>query len=105
MIDRDTARSLVLRYLSTLPCEEKSGWAIVDNETEDHDIMWLFCWTLKSLVKRGDKRPGTVGCRPILVDKADGILYIWALHEPLDRVLEKFRHDRISLPRLYPQSD
>jgi Immunity protein 35 len=103
MIDRETAKSLVLRYLSTLPPKDGSGWDVEDEKTTELDDVWMFCWTLKSLIERGGKRPGMVGNYPILVDKADGSLYAWTMLEPLERLLEKLRHDKTVLPRLNPE--
>src|SRR5262249_5374636 len=100
MIDRDAAKSLVLRYLSTRPCKHGSRWVVLDDDTEEFDIAWMFCWTLERLTKPGHQGTGMVGNYPILVDKRDGLLYAWTMLEPLDRVLEKLRHDKGSLPRL-----
>jgi hypothetical protein len=103
MIDRETAKSIVQRYLSTLPPKDGSGWAIEDEKTKDLDDVWMFCWTLKSRIDRGGQRRGMVGNYPILVDKTDGSLYVWTLLEPLEQVLEKLRHDKTSVPRLNPE--
>lgn len=100
MIDRDTAKNLVLRFLSTLPEKNGSEWAVEDDKTEEFDVGWLFCWTLRKFIGRAGHRPGMVGNNPILVDKTDGSLYSWSLLEPFDQVLEKFRNDKGSLPRL-----
>jgi hypothetical protein len=100
MIDRDAAKSLVLRYLSIRPCLHGSRWVVVDDETQEFDIAWMFCWTLERLTRSGAQGSGMVGNYPILVDKRDGSLYAWTMLEPLERVLEKLRHDQGSLPRL-----
>jgi hypothetical protein len=105
MIDRNTAKSLVERYLSTLPPKQGSRWAVDDKETLEFDIAWMFCWTLKKYIDRRGERPAMAGNRPILVDKRDGSLYAWAMLEPLDRLLEKLRHDKTSVARLSTPDD
>lgn len=102
MIDRDTGRSLVERYLSTLPPKYGSRWAVEDEKTVELDEAWMFSWTLESLIGRSGERPGMAGNCPILVDKKDGSLYAWSMLEPLDRLLERIRHDKAGVPRWNP---
>lgn len=103
MISREEAKLLVERYLSTLPPKQGSAWAVVDDDTTEFDLAWMFFWTLKKFIDRGGPRPAMAGNCPILVDKRDGSLYNWSMVEPLDQVLEKLRHDKASLYRLSPE--
>jgi hypothetical protein len=97
VVDHDTARAIVLRYLSSIPSVDGSNWVVDDSDTEEYDIAWLFCWTSKRLLARGTQRPGLVGNHPILVDKRDGAIYAWTMLQPLDSVLAKLREDKSSL--------
>jgi hypothetical protein len=100
MIDRDAAKTLVLRYLSARPCKHGSRWIVLNEDTQEFDIAWMFCWTLERLKMPGNTGTGMVGNYPILVRKSDGALFMWTLLEPLDRVLEKLQDDQPALPRI-----
>src|SRR5262245_48690634 len=100
MIDQDAAKSLVLRYLSTRPCKHGSRWVVLDENTEEFDIAWMFCWTLERFMKPGYQGTGMVGNYPILVRKTDGALFMWTMLEPIEQALDKLRGDQPALPRI-----
>ena len=52
MIDHDTAKQSVLRYISTIEPIDGSEWDVDDEKTEEHEAAWLFCWI---------QRPGSRG--------------------------------------------
>jgi hypothetical protein len=89
-----------MRFLSTLKPREGSEWQIDDEQTEEHEAAWLFCWDTKDRLAGKRPRKGLTGNYPILVRKADGALYMWTLLEPLERVLEKLRDEQPALPRV-----
>jgi Immunity protein 35 len=100
LIDHDTAKQSVLRYLSTLKSIDGSEWVVDDEKTEEHDVAWLFCWDTKDRLTGKRPRRGLTGNYPILVRKADGALYSWTLLEPLEHALDKLRSGQPALPRL-----
>jgi hypothetical protein len=96
MIDQETAKSLVERYLSTLPTKSGSGWIVLDHRTVELDIAWLFFWTLERLAQPGARGNGMAGNCPLLVDKRDGSLYSWSMLEPIEGLLKASAGQRLS---------
>jgi hypothetical protein len=97
MIDHDTAKGIVLRFLATVPLIDDSGWGVIDEKTREYDVAWFFQWTVKSSLEPGARRYPMAGNNPLLVDKRDGTLYAWSLLEPLDRVLDKLKNNKGAL--------
>ena len=100
MIDHDTAKQSVLRYISSIRSIDRSEWIVDDQQTEEHDVAWVFCWDTRDRLTGKRPRKGLTGNYPILVRKADGALFMWTLLEPLERVLEKLRGEEPALPRI-----
>lgn len=55
MIDHDTAKQAVLHYLSTVKSIDDSEWDVDDEQTEEHNVAWLFYWDTKD--RLSGKRP------------------------------------------------
>lgn len=71
MIDRDAAKALVLRYLSTRPSKYGGGRIVMDDNTLEFDIAWMFSWTLDRIPRPDYGCPGQgswpVGGLPLAV--------------------------------------
>src|SRR5262245_15583346 len=44
-MEATTARTQVVNYLATIPSRGKDRWVIVDDQTIDHELFWMFFWT------------------------------------------------------------
>jgi immunity protein 35 of polymorphic toxin system len=68
--------------------------ALLDAETLDTDVGWVFFYESVDYLRSGDFRDALAGNAPIVVDKASGQLHVTGTAEPLEVYLDRLRHER-----------
>jgi hypothetical protein len=103
MFDRQHADHVVATYLdeheiaqfdfeSPLPRhEDHHTQKLVVVRVDEHDFGWLYFYDSSSHVESGKPRDAVVGNAPLIVDKADGKLYITGTAHPIDHYLQEYR--------------
>jgi hypothetical protein len=85
------AAELVMRYLATIePVEPDNPWEIVEENTEEHEWGWVYCWHNRTYIQTGDPYYLVGGNSPVIVDKLNGALYSTGTAMPTDHYIEAF---------------
>jgi hypothetical protein len=91
-VDHAEARARVVEYLKTRPHSlRKDRWVIIDENTIDHELFWLFFWTTSRAFWPRRRTIPLVGNYPIAVSKDDGRMYVWNMLYPFEEFVERFR--------------
>ena len=101
MIDANTARQLMLKYLteaervlnatgSALP-NHGPPLHLTINDVSEYDFGWVFCYNTKEFLETGDLSFALGGNAPIIADRKDGQLYVTGTANPLEFYLEQYR--------------
>src|SRR5258708_1111269 len=103
MTDLTKARERVTEYLrlietrmnsfgSALPGyrDRPKPHLVLVNEQE-YDFGWLFCYSTKEYVDSGDTEHALGGNAPLIVDRADGQIYVTGTAYPLEHYVEEYR--------------
>ena len=96
MIDRTSAKAMVLRYM-----EESFGrepeLAIVDGEPSETAHAWIFFYNTKRYLETGEFSEALAGNGPILVNKITGAIEAFGTAIPLERLFAEYEEkQRIS---------
>jgi hypothetical protein len=102
MIDLNTARDRAKNYLlgverrmntfgSALPGYEDPQHRLVIVKEHDYDFGWVFCYDTKEYVETGDAEYAIAGNAPLIVDRADGQLYVTGTAYSLDHFIAEYR--------------
>lgn len=102
MIDLSTARERVKDYLlrmekrmnvfgSALPGYKDPHHRLVIVKESDYDFGWIFCYNTEQYVATGETSYALAGNAPIIVDRADGQLYVTGTAYPLDHFIAEYR--------------
>ena len=106
MITRQQADELVAIYLdehevaavdfdSPLPHHDaRRVQKLVVVRVDDHDFGWVYFYDGSAHVETGDPRHAVLGAAPLIVDRADGKLYMAGTAHPIEYYLEEFRRGR-----------
>jgi hypothetical protein len=103
MTDLATARELVTDYLCKIkarmnsfgsvllgyPERPKDRFVIVD--TREYDFGWIFFYNTKGFADSGDHLQALTGNSPLIVDRADGRLYVTGTAHPLEHYIKEYR--------------
>lgn len=103
MLNRQQADQLVAAWLeqheiatidfeSALPRhDERHIQKIVVVRVDEHEFGWVFFYDGSNHVQTGNLSDALVGNAPLIVDKADGKLYITGTARPIEHYLDEFR--------------
>src|SRR4051794_36657016 len=95
-MERAEARAKVMRFLKTIPHTAGKGrWVILDEDTIDHELFWLFSWTTSRAIWPRRRTIPMAGNVPLAVRKADGRMYGWGLLYPFEEFVERFRRGEL----------
>src|ERR1035437_7040995 len=68
----------------------RQGFLVIVKES-DYDFGWVFCYNTEPYVATGDTSHSLAGNAPIIVDRADGQLYVTGTAYPLDHFIAEYR--------------
>ncbi len=103
MIDLTTARELMRTYLRRTEREmDAFGSALAANadrprhhlvitDEQEHDFGWVFFYNTKEFAESNDYKHALAGNAPLIVDRADGQMYITGTAGPLNHYIEEYR--------------
>ena len=103
MVNRQHADQLVAAWLdgheiatfdfeSPLPLhEDRHLQKLVVVKVDEHDFGWLYFYDSSRHLESGDVRDALVGNAPLIVDRADGKLYVTGTAHPIDHYVEEYR--------------
>jgi hypothetical protein len=73
-------------------------YVLLDDETVETDVGWVFFWTSRRFVETGDLSDAVAGNGPLLVDRRDGSLHqLWS-GESWETGVERYRQTGRALP-------
>src|SRR4051794_6196757 len=99
-MEATTARTQVVNYLATVPSRGKDRWVIVDDQTIDHELFWMFFWTTSRAFWPRRRTIPMAGNYPVAVTKDDGSMFVWNMLFPFEEFVERIKHRRDELPRV-----
>ncbi len=76
---------------SALPDYKDPHHRSVIVKESDYDFGWVFCYDTEKHVPTGDTSCAIAGNGPIIVDAADGQLYVTGTAYPLDHFIAEYR--------------
>jgi hypothetical protein len=103
MFTREHADQVVATYLdqfeiatcdfeSPLPLHDAGHTQkLVVARVEEHDFGWLYFYDSSAHVETGRPSDAVIGNAPLIVDKADGKLYITGTAHPIEHYLDEYR--------------
>jgi hypothetical protein len=103
MVTREQAEQVVATYLdehviasfdfdSPLPLhEDRHVQKLVVVKVEEHDFGWLFYYDGSVHAQSGSPGDAVVGNAPLIVDRADGKLYVTGTALPIEHYLREYR--------------
>lgn len=103
MFTRQHADEVVARYLdeheiatfdfeSPLPRhEDRHTQKLVVVRVDEHDFGWVYFYDSSVHAKTGKLTDAVVGNAPLIVDRADGKLYITGTAHPIEHYLQEYR--------------
>jgi hypothetical protein len=71
--------------------DERHVQKLVVVRVDEHDFGWVFFYDGSIHVETGNTSDAVVGNAPLIVDKADGKLYITGTTQPIEHYLQEFR--------------
>ena len=71
--------------------EDRHVQKLVVVRVDEHDFGWLYFYDGSGHVQSGRPSDAVVGNAPLIVDKADGKLYITGTAHPLEHYLQEYR--------------
>ena len=104
MFTRQHADQVVAAYLdeheiaafdfdSPLPLhEDRHVQTLVVVRVDEHDFGWVYFYDGSVHAKTGNPGEALVGNAPLIVDRADGKLYITGTAHPIEHYLQEYRH-------------
>ncbi|MBW2365555.1 MAG: hypothetical protein JRF25_10950 [Deltaproteobacteria bacterium] len=104
-IDRERAQEIVNQYLkraedemnafgSALPGhvdQPKYQLIILDDQTQEHDFGWVFFYTTREYIEKGDFSAALAGNAPLIIDKSGGQIYETGTAYPIDHYIDAYR--------------
>ena len=106
MITRQQADEVVAQWLdqheiatidfeSPLPRhDERHVQKLVVVRVEEHDLGWVYFYDGSMHVATGSVSDAVVGNAPLIVDRADGKLYMTGTAHPVEHYLQEFRQGK-----------
>jgi len=103
MFTRQHADQVVATYLdeheiaafdfeSPLPRhEDRHTQKLAVARVDEHDFGWVYFYDSASHIQTGRPSDAVVGNPPLIVDKADGKLYITGTQHPVEHYLQEYR--------------
>ena len=89
MITKEDARSRVQEYLREAALDENYAPVILDNQTMDVDLGWVFFYESDKYLRTGSISDSLAGNAPVVVKRADGSIIVTGTAYPLRYYLDR----------------
>lgn len=98
MIDKETARNLVLEHINSRYAENlrerTEPLVLIDEATIEQPHFWVFFYTTKRYTEIRNRRDDLLGNAPIIVEKSDGSIHMTGTALPTEHYIADYEAER-----------